>query len=73
MCSCRRSSATPRDGPSLWYWPPTQLLDAAEDPWGVADWWLGANAWLGAVPAQLLGRVADDVLLDAARAVLVEG
>jgi hypothetical protein len=50
-----------------------RLLDAAEDPWGVADWWLGANAWLGAVPAQLLGRVDDDVLLDAARAVLVEG
>jgi hypothetical protein len=46
------------------------LLRAAEDPWGVADWWLGANAWLGAVPADLLGRVDDDVLARAAMAEL---
>jgi hypothetical protein len=49
-----------------------RLLDADEDPWGVADWWLGGNAWLGAVPAQLLGRGHDDLLAAAARAVLVE-
>jgi hypothetical protein len=46
------------------------LLRAAEDPWGVADWWLGANAWLGGVPADLLGRVDDDVLARAAMAEL---
>ena len=48
-----------------------RLLDADEDPWGVADWWLGGNARLGAVPAQLLGRGHDDLLAAAARAVLV--
>jgi hypothetical protein len=45
------------------------LLDAADDPWGVADWWLGANAWLDGVPADLLGRVDDAVLLASALAV----
>jgi hypothetical protein len=45
------------------------LLDADDDPWGVADWWLGANAWLDAVPADLLGRVDDTVLLASALAV----
>src|SRR5262245_48151531 len=29
-----------------------QLLDAADDPWGVADWWLGHNGWLGGAPAR---------------------
>jgi hypothetical protein len=48
------------------------LLDADADPWGVADWWLGRNSWLAQPPAQALGRVADAVLLDAARA-LAEG
>jgi hypothetical protein len=46
-----------------------ELLGASADPWGVADWWLGENAWLEAVPADLIGRVADAVLLAAARAV----
>lgn len=46
-----------------------ELLGASTDPWGVADWWLGENAWLEAVPADLIGRVADAVLLQAARAV----
>ncbi|GAA2806642.1 hypothetical protein [Saccharopolyspora taberi] len=45
-----------------------RLLDAADDPWGVADWWLGENAWLDGVPARLLGQVADQTLIDAARA-----
>jgi hypothetical protein len=48
------------------------LLDAERDPWGAADWWLGPNAWLDAPPAELIGRVGDDRLLDAARALLRE-
>jgi hypothetical protein len=43
------------------------LLGADDDPWGVADWWLGDNAWLDAVPAELIGS-RDDVLLAAAAA-----
>jgi hypothetical protein len=46
-----------------------RMLDAEEDPWGAADWWLGPNSWLGDVPARLLGRVSDDLLVSAARAV----
>jgi hypothetical protein len=48
------------------------LLDAAGDPWGVADWWLGRNAWLDGVPADLLGRVPDAELIMAAQAELPE-
>ena len=47
-----------------------RLLAVAEDPWGVADWWLGRNAWLGGIPADLLGRVDDDLLVRAAQAEL---
>ncbi|MET8700068.1 hypothetical protein ABZW10_14540 [Kitasatospora sp. NPDC004723] len=43
------------------------LLDAERDPWGVADWWLSANAWLGGNPADLLGAGRDGQLVDAAR------
>jgi hypothetical protein len=50
-----------------------RLLDAESDPWGVADWWLGRNAWLRAVPAQLVGQVDDSLLVLAARAELPEG
>ncbi|MFD4905352.1 hypothetical protein [Kitasatospora purpeofusca] len=49
-----------------------RLLDADDDPWGVADWWLGANAWLDAVPARLLGTPAEHGLLAAARAEIAE-
>jgi hypothetical protein len=49
-----------------------RLLDADHDPWGVADWWLSGNAWLGDPPAALLGSVDDDDLLAAATAA-VEG
>ena len=49
------------------------LLDADHDPWGVADWWLGRNAWLDACPADLIGRGEDERLIAAARAVLREG
>lgn len=43
------------------------ILDAADDPWGAADWWLGRHSRLGGVPATLLGEVDDEVLVDAAR------
>ncbi|HKS48313.1 MAG TPA: hypothetical protein VJT49_25025 [Amycolatopsis sp.] len=45
-----------------------QILDAAGDPWGVADWWLGEHARLGDAPVRLIGQVADQVLVDAAMA-----
>ncbi|MFI6419000.1 hypothetical protein ACIBG6_16555 [Streptomyces sp. NPDC050842] len=32
-----------------------RILEAGRDPWGAADWWLSANAWLGCRPAELLG------------------
>ena len=50
-----------------------RLLRVAEDPWGVADWWLGGNAWLNAVPAHLLGQENDELLTRAALAELPEG
>jgi hypothetical protein len=50
-----------------------RVLRADQDPWGVADWWLGRNALLGGVPAQLLRRVPDSALLGAARAVPEDG
>jgi hypothetical protein len=49
------------------------LLDAAGDPWGVADWWLGRNAWLRGIPAELLGRVPDTDLMLAASAEIPAG
>lgn len=45
------------------------ILDAEDDPWGVADWWLGRNAWFDAVPAELIGHVANEILIEAAQAV----
>lgn len=45
-----------------------QVLDVAGDPWGVADWWLGENAWLQAPPAGLIGVVDDALLLATAAA-----
>jgi hypothetical protein len=47
-----------------------KLLDAESDPWGVADWWLGENTWLGGVPADLIGKVADSDLVRAALAAI---
>ncbi|MEO3753754.1 hypothetical protein [Streptomyces sp. B6B3] len=49
-----------------------RLLLADRDPWGAADWWLGGNGWLGGVPAQLLGRVPDVMLVEVARALVEE-
>ena len=38
-----------------------ELLGAAEDPWGVASWWVSANARIDAAPMELVGtdRSAD--------------
>jgi hypothetical protein len=48
------------------------MLDAETDPFGVADWWLGGNAWLDGRPSDLIGAVPDEQLLRAARAVTEE-
>ncbi|WP_329365225.1 hypothetical protein OG896_13110 [Streptomyces sp. NBC_00669] len=42
------------------------LLAADRDPWGAADWWLSANAWLGTSPVRLLGTGGDRRLVDVA-------
>ncbi|MER7015938.1 hypothetical protein ABT324_31265 [Saccharopolyspora sp. NPDC000359] len=44
-----------------------QHLQADADPWGAADWWLGHNERLGGTPAELIGRVDDAALVEAAR------
>lgn len=49
-----------------------QLLDAARYPLGAADWWLSRNGWLGDQPSQLIGKVPDDYLISAARAIRSE-
>jgi hypothetical protein len=49
-----------------------ELLDAAGDPIGAADWWLSRNAWLDGQPSLLIGVVPDDYLVRAARAVSAE-
>ncbi len=45
-----------------------RILEAADDPFGAAGWWLGDNGWLGGAPARLIGRLPDERLLAAARA-----
>ena len=50
-----------------------QILDVTDDPWGVADWWLGGNVWLRGVPANLIGQVDDQALVDAALSERAEG
>ncbi|NUR42860.1 MAG: hypothetical protein HOV73_22510, partial [Streptomyces sp.] len=40
------------------------FLAADRDPWGAADWWLSANAWLGTTPVSLLGTEHDRQLPD---------
>jgi hypothetical protein len=49
-----------------------RILVADDDPFGAADWWLGENAWLHAVPASSIGRLSDDSLIAAARATEAE-
>jgi hypothetical protein len=47
-----------------------ELLGAREDPWGVTAWWVRPNLWLAAAPARMIGAVADERLVAAARAAL---
>ncbi|MDN3353860.1 hypothetical protein [Actinomadura sp. DC4] len=49
-----------------------RILLAEEDPFGAADWWLGENAWLHAVPAHSIGSLPDESLIAAARAMEAE-
>jgi hypothetical protein len=49
-----------------------RLLGAAAYPLGAADWWLSRNGWLGERPSQLIGRVPDDELIQAALAIRSE-
>ena len=47
-----------------------ERLEAADDPWGVASWWIARHARLGARPADLVGtRRADDLVAAADAAV----
>ena len=62
----RRSPAEPTARPVVR--AVNRILDAAGDPLGAADWWLGGNGRLGGAPARLLGTVPDERLIDAARA-----
>ncbi|ANW19131.1 hypothetical protein [Streptomyces clavuligerus] len=50
-----------------------RMILADQDPWGAASWWLGRNPWLDGTPAELLGRVPDETLTAAARALTYEG
>jgi hypothetical protein len=50
-----------------------ELLDAAGDPWGVADWWLGYHGWLRDVPERVLDAVDPQRLIDLARQERSEG
>lgn len=46
-----------------------RLLEALEDPWGVASWWVTSNARLeGAAPRELLGTDRERDLLELASA-----
>ncbi|MFI9826534.1 hypothetical protein ACIHIX_02505 [Streptomyces sp. NPDC051913] len=49
------------------------LLAADRDPWGAADWWLSANAWLGTTPVSLLGTEHDRQLPDVAQFLMSSG
>ena len=43
-------------------------LGAADDPWGVASWWVSANDRLGTRPMNLVGSPRREELLEAAKA-----
>lgn len=49
-----------------------RLLGAAADPIGAADWWLSKNGWLEDEPCGLIGKVPDELLIRAARAIRSE-
>jgi hypothetical protein len=63
---------TPGDGPLPVVRIVNDLLDAANDPVGAADWWLSRNAWLDGQPSMLIGVVPDDHLVRAARVLSAE-
>ncbi|MBE0476071.1 MAG: hypothetical protein IBX62_03110 [Coriobacteriia bacterium] len=45
-----------------------RILGAADDPWGVASWWVTPDGWLGRPPKDVLGSRDDEaVLTEAAR------
>jgi hypothetical protein len=46
-----------------------EMLGADGDPWGVADWWVSVNGWLGCPPVALLGAGRDDDLIAVAATV----
>jgi hypothetical protein len=62
----------PGDGPLAVVRTVNDLLDAAGDPVGAADWWLSRNGWLNGQPSQLIGVVPDDHLVRAARLLRAE-
>ena len=45
-----------------------ERLEAANDPWGVASWWISRHARLGARPADLVGTDRGDDLVAVAEA-----
>jgi hypothetical protein len=45
-----------------------RLLDASQDPWGAASWWLTPHAALHAIPADALRTGEGEIVLAAARA-----
>lgn len=47
-----------------------EVLGADDDPWGAADWWLSANAWLHRPPADLLAAGESKRIMAAALAVV---
>jgi hypothetical protein len=50
-----------------------RLLDADDDPWGVADWWVSPHAVLDDPPATLLGTTREHELWAAASALVSRG
>lgn len=46
-----------------------ELLGAADDPWGVASWWVSTNARVDTAPMELVGSDRSDDLPILARAV----
>ena len=45
-----------------------ERLEAVDDPWGVASWWISRHARLGARPADLVGNDRGDDLVAVAEA-----
>lgn len=47
-----------------------EMLDALEDPWGVASWWMTPNSRLDARPVELVGSSRSEEVVRAAEALL---